>query len=63
MKIQPLGDENSQVLTVPCSPISPEFLALAPDVGLPFPAMRNLQIAADSAETAAALDYFYNGAP
>ncbi|WP_109487794.1 pilus assembly protein TadG-related protein [Occallatibacter savannae] len=36
------------------------FLALAVDVGMLFRARRNLQIAADGAATAAALDYYYN---
>lgn len=36
------------------------FLALALDASLLFRAKRNLQIAADSAATAAALDYYYN---
>lgn len=36
------------------------FLALAIDVGLLFRARRNLQIAADAAATAGALDYKYN---
>jgi hypothetical protein len=35
-------------------------MALGVDVGLVFRAHRNLQIAADAAATAAALDYFYN---
>lgn len=37
------------------------LLALSTDVGLLFRAKRNLQIAADAAATAAALDYYYNG--
>ena len=37
------------------------FMALAIDVGLLFRAKRNLQIAADSAATAAALNYLYYG--
>ena len=36
------------------------FLALAVDVGLLFHARRNVQLAADSAAVAAALDYKYN---
>lgn len=36
------------------------FLAIAVDVGLLFRTKRNLQMAADSAATAAALDYYYN---
>jgi uncharacterized membrane protein len=37
------------------------FVALATDVGVLFRAKRNMQIAADAAATAAALDYLYNG--
>jgi uncharacterized membrane protein len=48
------------VLTVLCSTILLGFIGLALDVGLLFRAKRNLQIAADSAATAAALDYYYN---
>lgn len=36
------------------------FLALSVDVGLLFRARRNMQIAADAAATAGALDYYYN---
>jgi hypothetical protein len=36
------------------------FLALSCDIGLLFRAKRNLQIAADAAATAGALDYYYN---
>jgi hypothetical protein len=36
------------------------FLALAADVGLQFRAQRNMQVAADAAAIAAALDYKYN---
>jgi Flp pilus assembly protein TadG len=55
-------DESGQVmvLTVLCMTCLIGFLALAIDVGLVFRAKRNLQIAADAAATAAALDYFYN---
>jgi Putative Flp pilus-assembly TadE/G-like len=57
-----LKDEEGQVLvlTVLCSTVLLGFMALAIDVGLLFRAKRNLQIAADSAATAAALDYQYN---
>ena len=37
------------------------FLALAIDVGMLFRAKRNMQIAADAAAIAGALDYKYNG--
>jgi Flp pilus assembly protein TadG len=48
------------VLTALCVTCFVGFLALAIDVGLVFRSQRNLQIAADAAATAAALDYFYN---
>ena len=48
------------VLTALCASCLMGFMALAIDVGLVFRAQRNLQIAADAAATAAALDYFYN---
>lgn len=55
-------DESGQVmvLTVLCMTCFIGFLALAIDVGLVFRAKRNMQIAADAAATAAALDYLYN---
>jgi hypothetical protein len=55
-------DEKGQtlVLTALCASCLMGFMALAIDVGLVFRAQRNLQIAADAAATAAALDYFYN---
>jgi hypothetical protein len=57
-----LKDESGQVLvlTVLCMTVLFGFLALAIDVGLLFRAKRNLQIAADAAATAAALDYYYD---
>jgi Flp pilus assembly protein TadG len=48
------------VLTALCVTCFVGFMALAIDVGLVFRSQRNLQIAADAAATAAALDYFYN---
>ena len=39
------------------------FLALAIDVGTLFRARRNMQIAADAAAVAGALDYKYNVSP
>lgn len=48
------------VLTALCASCLIGFMALAVDVGLVFRSQRNLQIAADAAATAAALDYFYN---
>ncbi len=57
-----LNDESGQVmvLTVLCMTVLFGFLALAIDVGLLFRAKRNIQIAADAAATAAALDYYYD---
>jgi Flp pilus assembly protein TadG len=57
-----LRDESGQilVLTVLCMTILLGFMALAIDVGLLFRAKRNLQIAADAAATAAALDYYFD---
>jgi hypothetical protein len=58
-------DENGQamVLTAFCVATLLGFMALAIDVGVLFRAKRNLQIAADSAALAAALDYLYNHNP
>lgn len=53
-------DGQVLVLTALCMAGFLGFLALAIDVGLVFRTQRNLQIAADAAATAAALDYFYN---
>ena len=55
-------DEKGQtlVLTALCASCLLGFMALGVDMGLVFRAHRNLQIAADAAATAAALDYFYN---
>ena len=60
MKVQ--KDESGQVLvlTLLCMMVLFGFLALAIDVGLLFRAKRNLQIAADAAATAAALDYYFD---
>jgi Flp pilus assembly protein TadG len=62
MRKKMLEDESGQVLVlvVLCMTILVGFMALAIDVGLLFRAKRNLQIAADAAATAAALDYFYD---
>ena len=49
------------VLTAMCMSILIGFLGLALDVGLLYRARQNVQIAADAAATAAALDYLYNG--
>jgi len=55
-------DQRGQmlVLTAVCMAMMMGFVALAVDVGLLFRAKRNIQIAADSAAIAAALDYLYN---
>ena len=57
------NDESGQaiVLVALTMTVLIGFLALATDVGVLFRARRNLQIAADAAATAAALDYLYNG--
>jgi hypothetical protein len=49
------------VLTALCMTAFLGFMALAIDAGLLFRAKRNLQIAADAAATAGALDWKYNG--
>lgn len=55
-------DESGQVLVLSamCMMLLLGFLALAIDTGLLFRAKRNLQVAADAAAVAAALDYYYN---
>lgn len=55
-------DESGQVLVLAalCFTTLLGFVALATDVGLLFRAKRNLQIAADAAASAGALDYLYN---
>jgi hypothetical protein len=57
-----LRDERGQVLvlTVVCMGMLLAFMALAIDVGMLFRAKRNVQIAADAAAVAGALDYKYN---
>ncbi len=57
------NDESGQVLimTALSMTILLGFTALAADVGVLFYAKRNLQIAADAAAGAGALDYMYNG--
>lgn len=57
-----LQNESGQVLvlTALCMTVLIGFMALAIDVGILYRAKRNMQIAADAAATAAALDYFYN---
>jgi hypothetical protein len=56
-------DEVGQtlVLTALCLGAMLGFVALATDVGVLFHSRRNMQIAADSAAVAGALDYLYNG--
>lgn len=53
-------DGQVLVLTALCMTAFVGFLALGIDVGLVFRTQRNLQIAADAAATAAALDFFYD---
>lgn len=55
-------DESGQMLIITSLCLTAMFglLALSTDVGLLFRAKRNLQIAADAAATAGALDYYYN---
>ena len=56
-------DESGQMLIVAALSLLVlfGFLALSCDIGLLFRAKRNLQIAADAAATAGALDFYYNG--
>ncbi len=63
MRSRILKDESGQVLvlTVLSMTVLVGFLALAIDVGMLFRAKRNMQIAADAAAIAGALDYKYNG--
>jgi len=60
MKIR--KDESGSILAIVaiCLPILMGFAGLAMDVGILFRARRNLQVVADSAAVAAALDYLYN---
>ena len=62
-KMKQRRNENGQalVMTALSMVVMLGFMALATDVGLLFHSKRNLQIAADAAATAAALDYLYNG--
>jgi hypothetical protein len=57
-----LKNESGNVLAIValCLPVLFGFMGLAVDVGLLFRAKRNLQIAADAAAVAGALDYLYN---
>lgn len=56
-------NESGQVLiiTAVCIVVFMGFLALAVDVGILFHTKRQLQIAADAAATAAAVEYLHNG--
>lgn len=58
-------DESGQamVMTLVSMGILLGFLALAVDVGLLFKTRRALQMVADAAATAGALDYYYTGSP
>jgi Flp pilus assembly protein TadG len=62
MKIFRNEDGQTLVLTALCMTAMLGFMALAIDVGILFRSKRNMQIAADSAAVAAALDYYYNNA-
>jgi Flp pilus assembly protein TadG len=57
-----LGDERGQMLVLVALSLTllMGFMALAVDVGVLFRARRNVQIAADAAAVAGALDYQYN---
>lgn len=57
------NDENGQMLVVSALLLLVlfGFLALSCDIGILFRTRRNLQIAADAAATAGALDFYYNG--
>ena len=63
MKILREQDGQTLVLTALCMTCFMGFMALAVDVGLLFNTRRKLQVAADAAATAAALQYlyYYNG--
>lgn len=61
MKLKSAENGQTLVLTAICMTVITGFVGLGVDVGLLFHAKRNLQIAADAAATAAALDYHYNG--
>ncbi|MGA8727848.1 MAG: pilus assembly protein TadG-related protein [Terracidiphilus sp.] len=63
MRMKVMKDESGQVLvlTALSMVILLGFMAFAIDVGLLFRAKRNMQIAADAAAIAGALDYKYNG--
>ena len=58
-----LKEESGQVLVVAVLSMTAlmGFMALATDVGMLFWNRRNMQIAADAAAIAGALDYLYNG--
>ena len=63
MQMRLRNDENGQMLVVSAFLILVlfGFLALSCDIGILFRTRRNLQIAADAAATAGALDFYYNG--
>ena len=61
MRLKRAEEGQTLVLTAICMTMITGFVGLGVDVGLLFHAKRNLQIAADAAATAAALDYHYNG--
>lgn len=61
MRIRDDESGHVLVLTALSMTILLGFTGLAADVGMLFDAKRNLQIAADAAATAGAVDYLYNG--
>lgn len=61
MKIRQDQSGQALILTAMCMTILLGFAALGVDVGVLFHAKRNLQIAADAAASAGALEYLYNG--
>ena len=60
MKLLKSEEGQTLVFIALCMTALLGFLAFAIDTGLVFRARRNVQIAADGAATAAALDYYYN---
>lgn len=61
MKAGECEEGQMLVITAFCLVAIMGFMALAIDVGLLFRAQRQIQIAADAAATAGAIDYYYNG--
>jgi hypothetical protein len=63
LSVRSRDNENGQVLVLAAlgMTVLMGFMALATDLGILFRARRDLQIAADAAAVAGALDYLYNG--